>query len=72
MARARTRPFSKSVGTFYFKVKTNDMSITIHRNTLDAARKAFLNYINQGKDCEWLGKWTGKKFQPVDEALMAH
>ncbi len=70
MARMKTKPFTKTVGTFYFNVKTRDMNITIHRTSLENAKQAFMVYIRQGKQCEWLGKWNGKKFIPVDTSLV--
>ena len=42
MARAKVKPFTKTVGTFYFNVKTRDMNITIHREDLDNAKQAFI------------------------------
>jgi len=71
MARAKVKPFTKTEGTFYFNVKTRDMNITIHRETLESAKSAFMGYVRQGKACEWLGQWNGKKFVPVDTSLLA-
>lgn len=70
MARMKTKPFTKTVGMFYFNVKTRDMNITIRRETLENARMAFMGYVRQGKQVEWLGKWNGKKFLPVDTSLL--
>lgn len=67
MARAKTKPFTKSEGVFYFNVKTRDMNITVKRKDFQDAKKAFFNYVRQGKKCEWLGRWNGKKFEPVED-----
>ena len=37
-------------------------SITISRKNREEAAYAFSSYLKQGKDCEWLGQWDGKKF----------
>jgi hypothetical protein len=48
---------------YYFTIKSTPNNITIYRSTRKAAADAFLNYRKIGKDCEWLGKWNGKKFE---------
>lgn len=48
---------------YYFTVKTSPRDITIFRQTKEAATEAFSRYHSVGKKLEWLGKWTGKKFE---------
>lgn len=47
---------------YYFTIKSTPNNITIFRKTYKAASDAFQQYRKLGKECEWLGKWNGKKF----------
>lgn len=49
-------------GKYYFTIKSSPNNITIYRKTFKAASDAYLKYLALGKECEWLGKWDGKKF----------
>ncbi len=57
-----SKNFSYSKGKYYFTVKGTPNNITIHRKSLESASDAYLLYLKQGKDCEWLGQWDGKRF----------
>lgn len=57
-----SKNFSFGRGKYYFTIKGTPNNITIHRKSLEAASDAFLSYLKQGKECEWLGQWDGKKF----------
>ncbi len=47
---------------WYFTIKSTPNNITIFRKTRKTAEDAFNQYRKLGKECEWLGKWNGKKF----------
>ena len=47
---------------YYFTIKSTPNNITIFRKTQKAAVDAFQQYKKIGKECEWLGRWNGKKF----------
>lgn len=58
---AKKFEFGKDI--YYFNVKGGGSSnITIKRIKKEEALHTFKSYQNLGKDCEWLGKWDGKKF----------
>ncbi|MEN0007043.1 MAG: hypothetical protein AAF798_23030 [Bacteroidota bacterium] len=59
---ALRKNFTMGKGNYYFTVKSIPNNITIYRKTKEAAAQTYRNYIKVGKDCEWLGKWDGKKF----------
>lgn len=54
--------FALGVGKYYFNIRNGQQNITLSRVKKDDAVYAYLNYVELGKDCEWLGKWEGKKF----------
>lgn len=54
--------FTLGVGKYYFKIRNGQQHITICRADKKDATYAFLNYVELGKDIEWLGRWEGKKF----------
>jgi hypothetical protein len=60
---ALRKNFTMGVGNYYFTVKSIPNNITIYRKTKEAAVMTYRQYVKVGKDCEWLGKWDGKKFQ---------
>ena len=56
-----------AVGYYFFNIKMGyQNTITISRKTREEAEYAYSSYLKQRKDCEWLGKWDGKKFVDVD------
>ena len=59
---AANKKFEMGEGKYYFNVRTGQFSITIHRKKKKDALRTFKSYLKLGKDCEWLGKWNGKKF----------
>lgn len=59
---ASRKNFTMGVGKYYFTVKSVPNNITIYRKTKEAAVHSYQQYQKVGKDCEWLGKWDGKKF----------
>ncbi|MEM1320474.1 MAG: hypothetical protein AAGG75_09465 [Bacteroidota bacterium] len=59
----RKKAFKKTTGHYFFNVNMGyQNNITISRKTREEAVYAFSNYLKQGKDCEWLGKWDGSTF----------
>ena len=56
------KQFTLGVGEYYFNIRTGQQNITLSRSEKKDAVYAFLNYVELGKDVEWLGKWEGKKF----------
>jgi len=60
---ASRKNYTMGVGKYYFSIKSGQQSITMNRIEKKDAIYAFLNYKNIGKNCEWLGKWNGKKFE---------
>jgi len=51
------------VGKYYFNVLSGPQTVMIHRIERDAAVNMFHTYKKLGRNCEWLGKWNGKKFE---------
>ena len=64
MARRRTKTFDYVKGIYYFNIKKGyNNTITIKRLKKEEALHAFSGYLTSQKgNCEWLGKWDGKKF----------
>ncbi len=58
----RRKKFEMGVGKYYFNVLSGPQTVTIHRIEKAAAVNMFHTYKKLGKNCEWLGKWNGKKF----------
>jgi len=56
------KQFTLGVGKYYFNIRTGQQNITICRTDKNDAIYAYLNYVEIGKDVEWLGRWEGKKF----------
>ena len=57
------KKFDYGQGIYYFNIRNGGHnSITIKRKNKDEAINRYLSYKSLGKDCEWLGKWEGKKF----------
>jgi hypothetical protein len=68
---ASRKNYTMGVGNYYFTIKSLPNNITIYRKTREAAEHAYLSYLRVGKDCEWLGKWDGKKFHESTPPKMA-
>ncbi|MEM6964822.1 MAG: hypothetical protein AAF573_08665 [Bacteroidota bacterium] len=63
----KKKNFTKAVGSYFFDIKMGfNNTITISRKNRKDAEYAFSNYLKQKKECEWLGKWDGKKFVDTD------
>jgi hypothetical protein len=64
MPRRSTKKFDFAKGVYYFNInKGYNSSITIKRKDKQRAIDAFSSYLKTYKEqCEWLGKWDGKKF----------
>lgn len=59
-----SKKFDYGVGMYYFSIRNSAMnSITIKRTNKGEAVRSYLSYKKVGKNCEWLGKWAGKKFE---------
>lgn len=59
----RKKEFKKTKGFYFFNINAGyNNTITISRETKKEAEHAYKKYLKQRKDCEWLGKWDGKKF----------
>lgn len=74
MARRKTKSFDFAKGVYYFNInKGYNSAITIKREEKNKALLAYSNYlVTQKGNCEWLGKWDGKKFLDDDyEKLVA-
>lgn len=66
----RKQAYTKAKGFYFFNIDEGYRnSITISRKTREEAEYAFQNYVNQKKDCEWLGQWDGSKF--IDDKFNA-
>jgi len=61
MRRKKNYVYKKDV--YYFTIKSSPRDITMFRDTKEAAADTFKSYRSVGKKLEWLGKWTGKKFE---------
>ena len=62
MARRSTKKFDFGKDIWYFNInKGYNNTITIKRKDKNKAINAFAAY-QKNQDCEWLGKWDGKKF----------
>ena len=64
MARPRTKKFEFGKGIYYFNIKKGyNNNITIKRLEKKKAIDAYKQYLKtQPENCDWLGKWDGKKF----------
>jgi len=70
MARRSTKKFDFGKDIYYFNVKNGfNNVITIKRHDKAEAIYSFNNYKKSSKECEWLGKWDGKKFQETTPEL---
>ena len=65
----RSKNWTLGKGKYYFRIKSGQQQIMIHRSKKDKALQVYQNYEKLGKQVEWLGKWDGKKF--VEEELAA-
>ena len=61
MRRKKSYVYKKDA--YYFTIKSSPRDITMFRDTKEAAANTFQSYRAVGKKIEWLGKWTGKKFE---------
>ncbi len=59
----RKKNYKLGKGKYYFNIRNGQHAITIMRATKEEAQRAFLNYVDLKKECEWLGCWNGKKFE---------
>jgi len=59
----RKKSYAFKTDAYYFTVKSSPRDITMHRSTKDDAASTFKYYLSLGKKVEWLGKWSGKKFE---------
>ncbi|MCB0619296.1 MAG: hypothetical protein KDC43_03925 [Saprospiraceae bacterium] len=57
------KKFSRGQGKYYFTIKSNPSNITLHRESKEDAANAYRRYMRIGKECEWHGRWNGKKFE---------
>ncbi|HMQ06698.1 MAG TPA: hypothetical protein PKC30_05315 [Saprospiraceae bacterium] len=72
MARPSTKKFEFGKGIYYFNIKSGyNNTITIKRVDRQLAIDAFKQYVRNYHDCEWLGKWDGKKFVEEDFNALA-
>jgi len=63
----RKKSFEFAKDKYYFNIKTGPQSaITINRSEKREAVLSFMGYKKANKNCEWLGKWDGKKFTEAD------
>lgn len=64
MPRKSTKKFDFAKGVYYFNIKKGyNSNITIKRKEKQKAIDAYASYLRSYKEqCEWLGKWDGKKF----------
>ncbi len=63
MARTSTKKFDFGKGIYYFNIKNGyNNTITIKRVDRQKAIDAYNRYLKTYANCEWLGKWDGKKF----------
>ena len=59
----RKKGFNMAKDVYYFNIKAGyNNTIVISRKTKKEAVRAYASYLDQRKDCEWMGKWDGKKF----------
>lgn len=59
-----SKKFDYGKDLYYFNIRNSAMnSITIKRLNKEEAVRSFISYKKVGKNCEWLGKWAGKKFE---------
>ena len=69
---ARKKNFKFAEGVYYFNVYSGaNNAITIKRIAKADAIRTYLGYLNSRKNCEWLGKWNGKKFVESDFQKLA-
>jgi len=57
------KKFTMGAGKYYFNVYSGNVPILIYRDNKEAAIRRYLSYKKNGKTCEWLGLWNGKKFE---------
>ena len=72
MPRRSTKKFDFGTDVYYFNVKNGyNNNITIKRNTRKDAIQSFQQYLKTKKNCEWLGRWNGNKFEEsaIDELI---
>ena len=68
---ASRKHYTMGAGKYYFSIRSGQQQIRMNRKDKDEASYAYHSYLEVGKNCEWLGKWNGKKFEdttpPVQE-----
>lgn len=50
-------------GYFYWHVKSGQQNILMYRKEKQPAVDAYQRYVRVGKNCDWLGRWNGRKFE---------
>jgi len=63
MAFTKSKYFKMAAGHYYFHLKSGQQNILMYRKSKEAAVDAYYRYVKVGKNCDWLGKWTGRKFE---------
>ena len=61
--RNSKKKFNYAKDVYYFNIKAAQGEVTIHRKDKENAMKTFKQYQKNMKECQWLGKWNGKKFE---------
>ena len=68
---ASRKHYTMGTGKYYFSIRSGQQQIRMNRKDKKEATYAYQSYLDVGKNCEWLGKWNGKKFEdtapPVQE-----
>ena len=67
----RKKSFDLATDRYYFKIDSGHSAITIHRKEKEVAIQTYKSYVKNGKSCEWLGKWDGKKFNETSEPSLS-
>jgi len=63
MAFSKSKYFKMANGLYYFHLKSGQQNILMYRKEKEKAVDAYYRYVKVGKNCDWLGKWTGRKFE---------
>jgi hypothetical protein len=65
------KKFARGKGKYYITIKSTPNNITLYRKSKTAAENAYRQYMEVGKECEWHGKWNGKKFEEIKPPAVA-
>ena len=63
MAFSKSKYFKMAPDKYYFHLKSGQQNILMSRLEKEAAAVVYYKYVKVGKNCDWLGKWTGRKFE---------